>query len=78
MSRKVRARAGRLGVRYSFFFMKADGAQLKTLAALYDAGVLRPVLDRTFLFDQTLEAMAYVEQGRARGKIVITMPLAGA
>lgn len=51
LSRKVRAQAKKLGVRYSFFFMRADGAQLKTLAALYDAGELRPVLDRTFPFD---------------------------
>jgi NADPH:quinone reductase-like Zn-dependent oxidoreductase len=77
MSRKVRARARKLNVRYSFFFMRADGARLKTLAALYDAGTLRPVLDRTFPFDDTLDAMAYVEQGRAKGKIVATMPLQG-
>src|SRR5215216_5592631 len=70
MSRKVRAQARKLGVRYSFFFMRADGEQLKTLAALYDAGALRPVLDRTFPFDKTLDAMACVEQGRAKGKIV--------
>ncbi len=77
MSRRVRARARKLGVRYSFFFMRADGAQLKTLAALYDAGTLRPVLDRTFSFDDTLDAMAYVEKGRAKGKIVVTMPPSG-
>jgi NADPH:quinone reductase-like Zn-dependent oxidoreductase len=75
MSRKVRAQARKLRVRYSFFFMRADGAQLKTLAALYDAGPLRPVLDRTFPFDETLDAMAYVEQGRAKGKVVVVMPL---
>ena len=74
MSRKVRAQARKLGVRYSFFFMRADGEQLKTLAALYDSGALRPVLDRTFAFDETLEAMAHVEQGRAKGKIVVVMP----
>jgi NADPH:quinone reductase-like Zn-dependent oxidoreductase len=73
LSLRVRAQARKLGVRYAFFFMRADGAQLKTLAALYDAGALRPVLDRTFAFDETLNAMAYVEQGRAKGKIVITM-----
>ncbi|MBF6217449.1 NADP-dependent oxidoreductase [Nocardia abscessus] len=72
LSRKIRKQAEKHGVRYSFFFMKADGAQLNELASLYDSGVLRPVLDRTFPFDQTLEAMAYVEQGRANGKIVIT------
>lgn len=78
LSRKVRARARKLGVRYAFFFMRADGAQLKTLAALYDAGTLRPVIDRTFPFDETLDALAYVEQGRAKGKVVVTMTPAGA
>jgi NADPH:quinone reductase-like Zn-dependent oxidoreductase len=72
LSRKIRARARKLGVRYAFLFMRASGAQLKTLAALYDAGALRPVLDRTFPFEETLEAMAYVEQGRAKGKIVVS------
>ena len=72
LSRKVRSRARKLGVRYSFFFMQANGAQLAKLAALYDDGTLRPVLDRTFAFDETLEAMAYVEQGKANGKIVVS------
>lgn len=72
MSRKVRGQAKKLGVNYSFCFMKANGTQLQMLAELYDNGALRPVLDRTFGFDQTLDAMAYVEQGKADGKIVIT------
>lgn len=72
LSRKVRRQARKLGVRYSFFFMRASGAQLASLAALYDAGILRPALDRTFPFDRTVDAMAYVEQGKANGKIVVT------
>lgn len=76
LSFKIRSQAKKLGVRYSFFFMRANGAQLKTLAALYDADLLKPVLDRTFSFDETLAAMAYVEQGRAKGKIVVTLPMA--
>jgi NADPH:quinone reductase-like Zn-dependent oxidoreductase len=75
LSRKIRKQAKNLGVHYSFFFMRADGARLRELAALYDAGYLRPVLDRTFPFDHTLEAFAYVEQGRANGKIVITLDI---
>jgi len=77
MSRKVRAQARKLGVRYSFFFMRADGEQLEALAALYDAGALRPVIDRTFAFDETLDAMAFAEQGYAKGKIVVVMPPPG-
>ena len=72
LSRKIRSRAKKLGVRYSFLFMEANGTQLKTLAALYDDGILQPVLDRTFPFAETIDAMAYVEQGKANGKIVVT------
>jgi NADPH:quinone reductase-like Zn-dependent oxidoreductase len=74
LSRKVRRAARKLGVRYSFFFMQASGAQLGELATLYDAGHLRPVVDSTFAFDQTLEALAYVESGRVKaGKVVVTL-----
>src|SRR6187200_3567437 len=38
LSRKVRKQARKLGVSYSFLFMQASGAQLRELAALYDAG----------------------------------------
>lgn len=74
MSRKVRTQARQLGVRYSFFFMRADGERLRTLAALYDSGALRPVIDRIFPFDDTIGALAFVEKGRAKGKVVIAMP----
>src|ERR1700736_2314124 len=74
LSRKVRRGARKLGVRYSFFFMRASGAQLGELGALDDAGHLRPVLDSTFAFDQTLEALAYVESGKVKaGKVVVTL-----
>lgn len=73
LSRKVRKAAKNLGVRYSFFFMKASGSQLHRLAGLYDAGHLRPVIDSIFPFDQTLEALAYVESGKVKaGKVVVT------
>ena len=74
LSRKVRKRAKELGVRYSFFFMRANGSQLGKLAALYDAGDLRPVLDSTFAFERTLDALTYVESGKVRaGKVVVTL-----
>lgn len=72
LSRKVRRRARELGVRYSFFFMRASGPQLAALAMLYETGTLRPVLDRTFPFAETLDAVAHVEQGKAKGKVVVT------
>jgi len=73
LSRRVHKQARKLGVSYSFLFMQANGAQLRELTALYDAGHLRPVIDTTFPFDQTLQALAYVEQGHGNGKVVITL-----
>ena len=64
LSRGVRSRAKRLGVRYSFLFMRAEGGQLQQI---------RPLVDKVFGFEATNEALAYVESGRAKGKAVIAV-----
>lgn len=73
LSRKVRKEARSLGVRYSFLFMRAQGLQLGQIASLIESGVIRPVVDKVFPFENTADALAYVETGRAKGKVVITM-----
>lgn len=53
--------------------MRSDsGRQLSQITELIDAGVIRPVVDRVFPFGETNEAVAYVEKGRAKGKVVVT------
>jgi alcohol dehydrogenase len=71
LSSGVRRRAKRLGVGYAFLFMKASGSQLGQITALIDAGAIRPVVDKVFPFESTNEAIAYLEAGRAKGKVVI-------
>jgi alcohol dehydrogenase len=71
LSAKVRRQAKSKGVTYEFLFMQANGAQLAGIAALIDAGSVRTVVDRVFPFTDTNAAMAYVETGRAKGKVVI-------
>ncbi|WP_179473953.1 NADP-dependent oxidoreductase [Mycolicibacterium vinylchloridicum] len=73
LSRGVRAQAKRLGVRYSFLFMRADGEQLQEITGLIESGVIRPLVDRAFDFEATNEALAYVETGRTKGKVVIAV-----
>lgn len=51
--------------------MKPDGKQLGEITALVEAGIIRPVLDKVFPFAETNEAMAYVETGRAKGKVIV-------
>jgi alcohol dehydrogenase len=67
----IRRKARRRNVTYSFLFMKASGRQLREIARLIESGVIRPVVDRIFPFESTNEAIAYVEKGRARGKVVV-------
>ncbi|MES2719303.1 MAG: NADP-dependent oxidoreductase [Pseudomonadota bacterium] len=67
----IRKKARRHQVSYSFLFMKASGEQLRKIAALIDAGDIRPVLDKVFPFESTNEALTYVSTGRAKGKVVV-------
>ena len=53
--------------------MRANGVQLTEITSLIDAGIIRPILDRIFPFVSTNEAIAYVESGCAKGKVVVTM-----
>ena len=71
LSAGVRKKAKRLNVSYSFLFMRAEGTQLGQITSLIDAGIIKPVIDKVFPFEQTNEAMGYVETGRAKGKVVI-------
>ena len=73
LSLQIRRKAKRRGVTYSFLFMKASGSQLHELGSLIDSGAIRPVVDRVFPFRSTTEALAYVEKGRAKGKVVVKM-----
>ena len=67
----VRRKAARRGLNYSFLFMRAHGGQLREIARLIEAGAIRPVIDRVFPFESTNEALAHVEGGRAKGKVVV-------
>ena len=69
----VKRRARRLNVDYSFLFMRASGNQLSAISSLVDSGVIRPVIDRVFPFSKTNDALAYVEKGRAKGKVVVNV-----
>jgi NADPH:quinone reductase-like Zn-dependent oxidoreductase len=73
LSFRTRAQARRRQAKYSFLFMRAQGDQLSEITSLIDAGVVRPVMDRVFPFEATDEAMAYVESGRAKGKVVLKL-----
>ena len=71
LSAGIRKKAKRLSVNFSFLFMRAHGEQLNEITKLIESGIIKPVMDKTFPFEQTNEAMSYVETGRAKGKVVV-------
>jgi NADPH:quinone reductase-like Zn-dependent oxidoreductase len=71
LSFQIRRKAKRHDVSYSFLFMRPNGDQLREISSLIDSGIIRPTVDRVFPFESTREALAYVEDGHAQGKVVI-------
>ena len=71
MSRKIMRLAKQRGVTYSFLFARPDGDQLAGIGDLLQAERIRPVIDKVFPFEQAREALEYLAQGRAKGKVVV-------
>lgn len=71
ISSSAKKKAKKLNVSFKFLFMRAEGNQLGEITKLIEAGIIKPVIDKVFPFEQTNEALSYVETGRARGKVVV-------
>lgn len=74
LSSGIRRKARKKNIHYSFVFMRASGAQLEEITTLVEAGIIKPVIDRTFPFESTAQALSYVGQGRSKGKVIIDIP----
>ena len=56
---------------YRMILMSSDGAQLAELADLYVQQKIHAVIDRSYAFTESIEALEYLLKGRAKGKVVI-------
>jgi alcohol dehydrogenase len=72
-SLSTRMQARKHGVRYRYLFMHPSGAELAELAELIDKKRLDVIVDRVFPFEEIGEAVAYLEKGHAKGKVVVKM-----
>ena len=61
--------------RYATFVAKANTDDMDAIRELLASGKVTPVVDRAFDLSETAEALRYQDQGHARGKIVITVPV---
>lgn len=73
LSRKIIRHASKRGAAYSFLFVHPDGSPLAEIGELLKAERIRPVIDKVFPFEQAKEALAYLEMGRAKEKVVVQM-----
>jgi NADPH:quinone reductase-like Zn-dependent oxidoreductase len=71
ISMGAKKKAKKLNTNFVFLFMRAEGKQLSEITQLIEAGVIKPVIDKVFPFEQTNEALSYVETGKAKGKVVV-------
>jgi alcohol dehydrogenase len=69
----IRSRARRAGVGYRYLFMHPSGRDLAQIAELVEQGQLKVIVDKVYPFAEISDALAYVESGRAKGKVVVTM-----
>jgi NADPH:quinone reductase-like Zn-dependent oxidoreductase len=73
LSRKIIRLAQKRNARYSFMFVRPDGRQLGKIGEMLESSRIRPVIDRVFPFTNAKEGLAYLEQGHAKGKVVVQM-----
>lgn len=73
MSRNIMRLSKKRGLTYTFLFVRPDGDQLSQIGKLVETEQIKPIIDKVFPFAQTKEALAYLAQGHAKGKVVIKM-----
>ncbi len=71
LSFQTKKLAKKQNVDYSFLFMEANGNQLNKISKLIESGIIKPTIDKIFPFEQTNDALNYVDSGRAKGKVII-------
>jgi NADPH:quinone reductase-like Zn-dependent oxidoreductase len=55
------------------FSMPSKRDSMAVLKEFLEAGKITPVIDRTYPLSEVPEAIRYLEEGQARGKVVITV-----
>lgn len=63
--------AKKFGVRFEWFFMEPNGAQLAEIAALVDNGTIRPIIDSIYSMSDVSQAYDHLADGHAVGKVVV-------
>lgn len=72
-SAKISSLEKKYDVDYTFLFMKHSGQQLQVLTELLESRKIKPTIDKIFPFEEATKAMDYVETGKSKGKVILTI-----
>jgi NADPH:quinone reductase-like Zn-dependent oxidoreductase len=61
------------GVRALRYTVQANGEELREIALLLEAGKVKPFVSQTFPLERAADALAAIESGHARGKVVLVV-----
>ena len=70
-ARKVTRAASKKNASYRYLAMSPNGEQLKKIAKLYESGAIKPIIDKTYKFSESIQALEYLSKGHAKGKVVV-------
>src|SRR5580692_3205058 len=70
---KIRRQTRRAGISYRSLLMRPSGEDLGVLADMVGRDQLKPITDRVFPFERMSDAFTYLEQGHAKGKIIVRL-----
>ena len=71
--KKVINTASKLNASYRFHLMSPNGTQLQKIAELYESEMIKPIIDKTYIFEESIQALKYLSKGHAKGKVVVKM-----
>jgi len=71
--KKIINTASKLDASYRFLLMSPNGTQLKKIAELYESEMIKPIIDKTYNFEESIQALKYLSKGHAKGKVVVKM-----
>jgi len=59
------------GASYKFIFMHPNGSHLAEIKSLMEEEKIKPIIDKVYPFNESIEAFNHLASGRAKGKIII-------
>jgi NADPH:quinone reductase-like Zn-dependent oxidoreductase len=72
-SENITEEARKRGLKGDHFLVHSDGGDMKEISELFDKGIIKSFVSKTYSFDEIREAHLQIETGKTRGKIAVVI-----